>query len=293
MDQLSSIVVGMDFSPASRAALEQGVRLARWNQANLLVVHVIDTIVAIDLQEVLTPMVQQVQDALVADAQKAWQSFAPDLEGKSAIEFEIAVNNELIELLRRCRERRANLLILGQAKDHAAGVLASQAVRRAPCEVLLAREGHPGPFKSVVVGIDFSETSRLALESALRITAQDGGQLRIVHVVRPPWTRFHYRAPADAASREFQQRLLHSLRARLEEFCRHTNPDLDWGKPSYEVLENNSHGAGLVGIAARTGADLVVLGTRGRTSLRDVLIGSTAERVVRDAPCSILAIRPG
>ncbi|MBM4361664.1 MAG: universal stress protein, partial [Deltaproteobacteria bacterium] len=40
-------------------------------------------------------------------------------------------------------------------------------------------------------------------------------------------------------------------------------------------------------------ADLVVLGTRGRTNLRDLFLGSTAERVVRECPCSVLAVPPG
>jgi len=52
------------------------------------------------------------------------------------------------------------------------------------------------------------------------------------------------------------------------------------------------HGRGITEFARQVGADLVVLGTRGRTNLRDLLLGSTAERVVRDAPCSILTVKP-
>jgi nucleotide-binding universal stress UspA family protein len=52
------------------------------------------------------------------------------------------------------------------------------------------------------------------------------------------------------------------------------------------------HGRGITEFVQQIGGDLAVLGTRGRTNLRDLLIGSTAERVLRDAACSILAVRP-
>ena len=48
----------------------------------------------------------------------------------------------------------------------------------------------------------------------------------------------------------------------------------------------------LLDYARRKGIDLVVVGTLGKTNLRYALLGSTAERVVRDSPCSVLAIPP-
>ena len=63
-------------------------------------------------------------------------------------------------------------------------------------------------------------------------------------------------------------------------------------KPQYEVFDYQGHGWGITEFTKQVDGALVVLGTRGRTNLRDVLLGSTAERVVRDAPCSILAVRP-
>jgi nucleotide-binding universal stress UspA family protein len=48
-----------------------------------------------------------------------------------------------------------------------------------------------------------------------------------------------------------------------------------------------------VDYAREKAIELVVVGTIGRTNLREILLGSTAERVVRDSPCSVLAVRPG
>jgi nucleotide-binding universal stress UspA family protein len=49
---------------------------------------------------------------------------------------------------------------------------------------------------------------------------------------------------------------------------------------------------GIADYAARVGADLTVLGTRGKTNLRDILLGSTAERVLAESRCSVLAVKP-
>jgi nucleotide-binding universal stress UspA family protein len=63
-------------------------------------------------------------------------------------------------------------------------------------------------------------------------------------------------------------------------------------KAHYEIFDYQGYGAGITEFVKQVNGDLVVLGTRGRTNLRDMLLGSTAERVVRDAPCSILAVKP-
>jgi nucleotide-binding universal stress UspA family protein len=60
----------------------------------------------------------------------------------------------------------------------------------------------------------------------------------------------------------------------------------------FTVFEFTGHSAGITEFVRQVDGDLVVLGTRGRTSLRDMLLSSTAERVVREAPCSILTVKP-
>ncbi len=55
MSRLQSIVVGVDFTPCSATALKQAIRIAERNQAALQVVHIIETLVVMDLEEALTP----------------------------------------------------------------------------------------------------------------------------------------------------------------------------------------------------------------------------------------------
>lgn len=296
MDRLSSIIVGIDFTQCSATALRQAVRIAAWNRAKLLALHVIETLVVVEMQAGLSTYVQEIHAGLVEEAKKEWTRFAADVPGKDAVPFEVAVNNQLVEFEDRIRANKADLLILGThgtgSSNEGAGTLATQCVRRAPAKVLLVREDQPGPFKHVVACIDFSPTSRDALDNAVRVAIEDEATLHVVHVFQPPWTRFHYRASTPASGPDFQKQYRDGLLHMLERFCAPTRPDVAWTKPHFHLVEAASHGRGIVQFVRENHADLVVLGTRGKTNLRDLVMGSTAERVVREAPCSILAIKP-
>lgn len=295
MDRLQSIVVGVDYTACSKDAMVQALRLSAWNRAKVHVVHVIDTLVMVELQESLSPMVQEIERGLVNDATKAWEEFTQGMGEKKPADFAVAINNPLIELMRRCRDRKADLLVLGAhgiTHDRGVGTLAGQLVRRAASRVLLVHPGQTGGFKQIVVGIDFSETSRDALRNAMRLAAQDNAHVHAVHVYRAPSSGFFFKPSGVDTSPEAQARHRDALRTKLEEFCRPDDPQVQWTSPRFELVANASHGAGLVEYAKQSGADLVVIGTRGKTNLREVLLGSTAERVLRQAGCSILAVKP-
>ncbi len=296
MDRLKSVIAAVDFTPCSAQALGQAVRISQWNRATLQVVHVIETFASLDGQELITPYVAQIQEGLLAEARARWDSFAQEVPGKETLELQVAINNPLIELLDRIDRRRADLLVMGvhgvSPADRGAGILAAQCVRKAPCRVLLVRDKQSGPFRNVVACIDFSETSREALDAAVRVAAQDNSVLHIIHVYQPPWKRLRFKAFEFGGDPEFATRYKEALLSRLTEFCTPARADVAWAKPRFELVESSSHGAGITEYARTNKCDLVVLGTRGQSSLREAIMGSTAERVVRDAPCSILAIKP-
>ena len=296
MSRWQSIVVGVDFTPCSATALKQAVRVAERNQARLQVVHIIETLVVMDLEEALTPFQTDIRAGLVRDVRTAWQGFTAEIPGASAVELEVEINNPVTAILRRVRAQAADLLVLGMhgtsPPDRGAGTLATACARKAMASVLLVRDSHAGPFRSVVACVDFSATSRKALEQAVRMAAQDGAALHVLHVFHAPWHRLHYRAPTPQASPDYQKQYRDGLRRRLEAFCEPCLAQMAHLKPQYEVFDYQGHGWGITEFTKQVDGALVVLGTRGRTNLRDVLLGSTAERVVRDAPCSVLTVKP-
>lgn len=299
MTGFTSIVVGVDFTPCSAAALRQAIRVAGWSGAPLHVVHVIDTLVVTELEEALSPMQKGIRDGLVKDAQKAWKEFAAAIPGAAALAVEVSINNRTVGILARARKDRADLVVLGALGDRAAdvgvGTVATACVRGGAADVLLVRDSRPGggaPFRTVVAAVDFSPTSLRAVERGAMIAAADRAELHVLHVFQPPWQRLHYRAPTPEGAPQFQKQYRDGLEGRLREFCRPALEATKSPKARFVVHDHSGHRSGIVAYAQTASADLIALGTRGRTNLRDILLGSTAEKALQESTCSVLAVKP-
>jgi nucleotide-binding universal stress UspA family protein len=303
MDHLRSIVVGIDFSPSSADALAQAHRIAATLPAptrpTVKPVHVIDSMSLVEIEVGFAPMVVSLQQGLIEDAHTAWTGFAPEIAHKGALDVTVATPwGGLYEAIQRSRADLAVLGVNAAAPDSEAGArvgtgpLATRVVRHAPCDVLLVRRGKRDAFRTIVACVDFSETSLEAVRDAERMAAMDGSALHIIHVFKAPWQGWRLHKPRFDTSPAAAAKYREMLRTQLEQFCRPERPENAWAKPRYEVVEGRSHGEGIVRYTTECGADLVMLGTRGKTNLRDVLLGSTAEHVVQNAQCSVLVTKP-
>jgi universal stress protein E len=296
MDRLQSIIVGVDFTPSSAAAVRQAIRIAKWNRSQLKAVHVVDSLVLAAVQDAAIAFNGDVRRDLVEDAREAWKKFIADLPESSGLELLVEIGSPRAGVLQAVRDFKADLLVLGVTGASGApgvGTLASACVRKAQSPVLLAQQNQFGPFRRIVACVDFSDTSRIALERAIRTAAQDSAALDVLHVYYGPWNRPNYWEPAWPVKTEIKTQYANSIEDKLREFATPFRHELEYLKAEYHVVDHpGNHGVAIGEFVHRHNADLVVLGTRGRTNLRDMIIGSTAERVVRDVPCSILAVRP-
>jgi nucleotide-binding universal stress UspA family protein len=293
---MSVIVVGVDFTPCSASGLRQAIRIAAWRRTTVQAVHAIEPLVVMDLEQALSPLQTDIRAGLIRDAGKAWKEFTAGIPGAAGLELAVEIDHPVSALLRHVRERSAELLVLGthgtSPPGGGAGTLAMACARKASTSVLLVKERHAGPFGSIVACVDFSATSRRALEAAVRYAVEDRAILHVLHVFDAPWHRLHYRAPTPQTSPDYQKQYRDGLRRQLEAFCEPYRDEMARLETRYAVFDFTGQSAGIAEFTRQVAADLVVLGTRGRTKLRDMLLGSTAERVVREAPCSILTVKP-
>lgn len=296
MKGLSSILVGIDFTPGSRAALGEALRIASWNRASVRAVHVIDALVAEELEEAMAAFQEDVRDGLIADTKQAWLAFRSGIAGSEHVPIDVRIDHRVRGVLAGAKEARADLLVigaLGTSEPHVGiGTVATACVRTFPGKVLVVRDTQPGPFKTVLACVDFSATSRLALEQAASVATQDGAALHVVHAFHAPWRQLHYRAPTPEAAPHFQAQYRAGLERRLAAFVAELGRESEYLKPTLALVDVQEHRSGIAAYAAKVSADLIVLGTRGRTNLRDVLLGSTAEKVLRDSRCSVLTLKP-
>lgn len=138
----------------------------------------------------------------------------------------------------------------------------------------------------VLAATDFSDTATVALEWAAELARQQGSRLELVHAVTTPPSMPGY-VPASgldftADARRAAEGKLQELVASLRQAGTEAGVYLDEGVPSQVIADR----------AEAVAASAIVLGTRGLTGLRHLLLGSTTERVIHAAPCPVLAIHP-
>ncbi len=292
----TSIVVGTDFTPCSAVAIEQAMRIAKWSNAAVHVVHVIDTTVVIQIEEALTDLQRDIRESLGADAKRAWGDFAKGIKGAGDLSLEVSINNRIAGILSKIKEDKADMVIMGafgtQTPDVGIGTVATACVRKSPTDVLLVRDTQRGPFKTILVAFDFSPTSVRALSRAAWMAKNDGATLHVMHVFKAPWNELHYRTPTPLVQPHEQQQYRDSLGRRLREHALAVTQSIPGITLETACIDDEGHRSGIVEYAKKIGADLLVLGTRGRSNLRDMLLGSTAEKALEASTCSVLAVKP-
>jgi nucleotide-binding universal stress UspA family protein len=140
-------------------------------------------------------------------------------------------------------------------------------------------------YKNILCATDFSPGSRPALRVAAEYARRDAA-VTLVHVHEPLTVMLPPEVPLDA-------RLLPSVRAHeqllLEEWQKELCRLADRQLPARTV--DGTPWERVVELARQGDHDLVLVGTHGRTGLAHVLVGSTAEKIVRHAPCDVLVVR--
>ncbi len=145
-----------------------------------------------------------------------------------------------------------------------------------------------GRVRTILVATDFSETAKLALERASELALDHSA--RIVLVNSLAFEPLPIAGPElmvlpqdfDEQLRQASLRALDSLVANV----------VRQGIEIEAQLESGPAAAAVVGAAERSEADLIVVGTRGNSGFKHLLLGSVAELVVRDARCPVLTVHP-
>ncbi|PIE18412.1 MAG: universal stress protein UspA [Proteobacteria bacterium] len=131
-----------------------------------------------------------------------------------------------------------------------------------------------------VVPVDLSEPSFAALRAALGLV--DANAVRLVHVIRPFSRPEHEGIWGHYDNEQHARDVTLQIQCALESRGIGSMPvDIHFGSPGPLICE----------YAERIDAQLIVIGSHGRTGLKRIMMGSVAETVVRHAPCSVLVVR--
>ncbi|HEY3349546.1 MAG TPA: universal stress protein [Thermoanaerobaculia bacterium] len=152
----------------------------------------------------------------------------------------------------------------------------------------MAGKKSPPLLKTIVVGTDFSVCAARALSFAVSLASSQGAKVHVVHVLVEPVQAFDVAGALPyldvSTQKDWEvatQKRLAAAVASAEKRGVDASSEFLWGRPSDAIIDS----------AKRAKASLVVLGTHGRNAFEKLLIGSTAERVVRLCPVPVLTVR--
>jgi universal stress protein A len=142
-------------------------------------------------------------------------------------------------------------------------------------------------FEKILLATDFSDYSEVACEYALTLASTFNSSLQVVHVINEPVDLRGFYVP-HISFEQLEKEIETSAATMMETFCRDNLKDFSnfetsvvTGIPYEEIIR----------VATEKESSLIIIGTHGRTGLDHLIFGSTAERVVRSAPCPVMTIR--
>ncbi|MDO8678207.1 MAG: universal stress protein [Acidobacteriota bacterium] len=142
-------------------------------------------------------------------------------------------------------------------------------------------------LKNILVATDFSEPSTVAMAYGRDLARSYGAALHVLHVVED--MRVRYGAEIGFASPDMQSDFEKMARRDLDAVITEDDRKTLKVMPVVETHVNVAHA--VTDYAALNAIDLIIVGTHGRGAIKQFLMGSVAERVVRTAPCPVLAVR--
>lgn len=298
MREIKRILCAVDLSDESRHAIDHAIVIARWYRARITALHVCNPLVIPATDVTLVGGVPPVlTDEEIKDASNdVMACFASAPGGYDGVPLEVLVESgpPARQILERAKSLAPDLMVIG-THGHGGfqhlvlGSVAEKVLRQAACPVLTVpprtRATSTLPFKRMLCPVDFSDSSRSALDFALSLAREGDAELTILHVLEwPDALPPNWPVPTpefrDAAERDVRATLAQLVPDADRQRC-HSTLRLGDGKAYREIL----------GVATDGRADLIVMGVHGRNPLDLLLFGSTTNQVVRRATCPVLTLR--
>lgn len=289
MEPLRRVTAATDFSPDALNAAHRAARVCADHHAELTLVHVLER----DLLLAARSLLQTGRDLQAAVAEQVEIELlvlghAITQAHPVTVRQEVRQGGVLQELLHAAAS--ADLLVLGArgqgpVRDFVLGSMPERLARSASCPLLVVREAPAAPYRRVLVPVDFSEFSRQALLTALRLAPD--ASFHLLHCYEVPYEgRLRLAGVADADIKRYRAEARQAATLRFDDFLR--------GLPSRErmtiALRHGDARLELLEEASEQQCQLVAIGKQGRSTLGDALLGSTTQWTLARAMTDVLVV---
>jgi nucleotide-binding universal stress UspA family protein len=291
MKTLKRIIVGHDLRVGGEVAVQSAAALAKRCGAALRLVHVVEPLDS--YQRISHPLtspypVEEIAEKIGARL-KALLAGA-ELAGLEA-EYEVRTGSPFVELILAQRAWFADIILVGGASQPAEPFSASTSgrlMRKADAPIMVAKNRLSAEAKTFLVATDFSTGAKQAAEQAIVLAQNFRGRVVFLHVFDQPSYMVSY-VHELGVSLPIPPPTPEQMEPEWEDFL----SGLQLEKIGWEKSFTEGQAAtAIVHHAEQIKADVIVMGTHGRSGLPYILLGSVAEKVARAASCPVLTIRP-
>lgn len=315
MKRFRNILFVVETEDDYRPALDRAVVLARNNQARITLVNVLPLVRG----GIGIPDEGPLADELQADMLRTYQE---DLQGLVAqhgegidMHSKVLAGVPFMEIIREVIAGEYDLVIkIPDAPDWLDRLFSSDdmhLLRKCPCPVWLVRAGAPKAYRRILAAVDAggdypdqelrarAALNEQVLQMAISQALSDFAELHVVHV----WDAIGESAMRGAFMRTAEEKISayikqvkqqheERLHALIDGVARTMGKDtLDYVKPQTHLIRGLARRE-VATLAKRIDADLVVMGTVGRTGIPGFFMGNTAETILNQIDCSVLAVKP-
>ncbi len=315
MKRFNDILCVVETGKACKPALERAVTLAENNQASLTVVDVTERVTAgIGMPEG-GPISANLQAAMVSAHAQGLETLIEPYRARIEIQTKVLIGVPFLEIIREVLRNGHDLVIKSPENldwlDRLFGSDDMHLLRKCPCPVWLIKPGIPKTYRRILAAVDVDDAYPLAelklrralnrqvLEMAGSLALSEFAELHIVHAwvvigesaMRGALTHTPEEQIIAHVEREKRQHEV-SLDALMGKVTSNLGQDaVDYLKPQTYLVKGSARKE-IPALAKRIEADLVVMGTVARIGIPGFIMGNTAETILNQIDCSVLAIKP-
>ncbi len=283
MGKYRKILVAVDSSESSRNALHQAFNLANEEKCWITVTSVvppydgeIEILGVKDIRAALRKPCEDVLAEVEATAQTERMLVKTVCEEgevyERIVDLADAENCDVIVMGKRGLSRLERTLV---------GSVTARVIGHTRRDVLVVPNGTPVGWKTIVLATDGSKYSSAATERAITFAKSYGGELKVISVVDVP-SEFYAEAP----------QVVDDLVSKAKGFVARVKKQAeDEGVKAETFVGEAEAYEAIMHLAKEQKADMIIIGSHGRTGLRRLLMGSVAEKVIGHAPCPVLVVK--
>jgi nucleotide-binding universal stress UspA family protein len=308
MKRFSNIVFVSESEECDQLALKQATALAKSNQAQLTVIAYFDNLSSIHKNQPETNLLMQ--ELLKHKQEQLNQNISQYTQG---IETEVKVffGKPFIEIIREVIEFDRDLLIksIEQTKGIGSVVFGSldfKLLRKCPCPVWLIKPFEQQGYKEIVVAIDYEPDNtenealnKQMLTMAVSLSLSEFSELHVVHAWELAHESFlrssrmhNSKEEVDAMVVAEEKKRSMWLKEIIDKSTSHLHPSTNqYVNPQLHVIKGQAKYV-IPEFTKNLGAELIIMGTVGRSGIPGYIIGNTAETILNSISCSVLAVKP-